>query len=80
MQRPLCSFPLSSGQQARLKVAGFETTADLRDVGVVELSKGRQYTCFVALNKEHQIIIHTFPYNYRAKHFAHSSAGDSKGY
>ncbi len=39
-QRPLGSFPLSGCHVAKLSSAGFETSGDLRDVGVVELSKG----------------------------------------
>lgn len=40
MTRPLSSFPLSSGHLARLSAAGFDTAEDLKDVGIVELSKG----------------------------------------
>ena len=40
MQRPLSSFPLSTGHQAKLISAGFESAEDLRDLSIVELSKG----------------------------------------
>ena len=40
MQRPLGSFPLSSGHVAKLSSAGFKTAQDLKDVGIIELSRG----------------------------------------
>ena len=37
----MSSLPLSSGWLAKLVSCGFERVDDLKDVGVVELSKGR---------------------------------------
>ena len=48
MQRPLSSFPLASGHLAKLSSAGFETSSDLSDVGIVELSKGKMYDAAAA--------------------------------
>ena len=42
MQRPLGSFPLPAGLLGRLKSSGFEVAEDLKDLGVVELSKGNE--------------------------------------
>ena len=41
MQRSLATFPLPSGLIGKLKSAGFQVCEDLRDLGVVELSKGQ---------------------------------------
>lgn len=40
MHRAVSSLPLSSGCLVKLASSGFDTAADLKDIGVVELSKG----------------------------------------
>ena len=40
MQRAVSSLPLSSGWLAKLASCGFEIIDDLKDVGVIELSRG----------------------------------------
>ena len=47
MQRPISSLPLSSSWLAKLASCGFETVEDLRNIGVVELSRGK-YKFFTA--------------------------------
>ena len=47
MQRPISSLPLSSSWLAKLASCGFETVEDLRNIGVVELSRGK-YKIFTA--------------------------------
>ena len=40
MQRAVSSLPLSSGWLSKLASCGFEIIDDLKDVGVIELSRG----------------------------------------
>ena len=47
MQRAITSLPLSSSWLAKLASCGFETVEDLRNIGVVELSRGK-YKLFTA--------------------------------
>ena len=40
MNRPLNSYPISSTHKIKLANAGYESTEDLKNVHVTELSKG----------------------------------------
>ena len=41
MHRAVSSLPLSSGCLVKLSSSGFDTVEDLKDMGVVELSRGK---------------------------------------
>ena len=43
----MTSLPLSTGQQLKLKTAGFDVAEDLKDISVAELSKGRGDAIFL---------------------------------
>ncbi len=57
---PLRSLPLAITHVSKLSAAGFEAVGDLRDVGIIDLSKGEPCKNVWSLSNNFHVYFYTF--------------------